>query len=223
MLENIRFIEDETTRTSNFINTEQAYLSLGDVYINDAFACSHRDHMSITSILKNDWGYGYLIQKEIKCLGDIITNINNEKILAIMGGAKMDDKLPLLESLSKKVDGIYIGGGNINSLVKDKKYRDYLDSISNNRAKIYSMIDGLSSIDLEKTPSYSTVNDVNLEENFYDIGMQSIVQLTELIKDYDTIFWNGTLGLVENKLYKHGSISLVNTLMQSNKKVIIGW
>ena len=52
--------------------------------------------------------------------------------------------------------------------------------------------------------------------------MQSIVQLTELIKDYDTIFWNGTLGLVENKLYKHGSISLVNTLMQSNKKVIIG-
>ena len=84
------------------------------------------------------------------------------------------------------------------------------------------MIDGLSSIDLEKTPSYSTVNDVNLDENFYDIGMQSIVQLTELIKDYDTIFWNGTLGLVENKLYKHGSISLVNTLMQSNKKVIIG-
>ena len=80
------------------------------------------------------------------------------------------------------------------------------------------MIDGLSSIDLEKTFSYSTVNDVNLEENFYDIGMQSIVQLTELIKDYDTIFWNGTLGLVENKLYKHGSISLVNTLMQSNKK-----
>ena len=90
------------------------------MYINDAFACSHRDHMSITSILKNDWGYGYLIQKEIKCLGDIIRNINNEKILAIMGGAKMDDKLPLLESLSKNVDGIYIGGGNINSLVKDK-------------------------------------------------------------------------------------------------------
>ena len=94
-----------------------------------------------------------------------------------MGGAKMDDKLPLLESLSKNVDGIYIGGGNINSLVKDKKYRDYLDSISNNRARIYSMIDGLSSINLEKTPSYSTVNDVDLEDNFYDIGMQSIVQL----------------------------------------------
>ena len=222
LLDNIRFIEDETIKTSNFINTEQAYLSLGDVYINDAFASSHRDHMSITSILKNDWGYGYLIQKEIKCLGDIITNINNEKILAIMGGAKMDDKLPLLESLSKNVDGIYIGGGNINSLVKDKKYRDYLDCISNNRAKIYSMIDGLCSVDLEKTPSYSMVGDIKDSESFYDIGMQSIVQLTELIKDYDTIFWNGTLGLVENKLYKHGSISLVNTLMQSNKKVIIG-
>ena len=139
-----------------------------------------------------------------------------------MGGAKMDDKLPLLDNLSTKVDGIYIAGGNINSILKNEKYTRYVNCLGNNKANIYLMSDGLCSHDLESTPKYSTIYDLEDDKFFFDIGMQSIVKLTELIDEYDIIFWNGTLGVVENDLYKHGSVSLINILMSKNKKIIIG-
>jgi glyceraldehyde 3-phosphate dehydrogenase len=224
LLDNIRFIDEETNKTTNFENVKDMYLSMGDIFINDAFACSHRDHMSITAPLStpSKWGYGYLIEKEISCLSYLTNNINNEKVLAIMGGAKMDDKLPLLESLSKQIDGIYIAGGNINSILKEDKYNKYINEIKNNRADIQLMIDGLCSDNLDGDAIYSTSDELEDNHSFFDIGMQSIVQLTNLIDQYDVIFWNGTLGVVENDLYKHGSVSLVKLLIQKNKKVIIG-
>jgi glyceraldehyde 3-phosphate dehydrogenase len=222
LLENIRFNKEETKKTETFDSVKELYLQLGDIYINDAFACSHRDHLSITSPMNVNWGYGFLIEKEIKCLSDITNNIENKKILAIMGGAKMDDKLPLLDNLSKKIDGIYIAGGNINSILKDKKYQSYVNQLGNNKANIYLMEDGLSSVNLNSSPKYSTIYDLESHEYMYDIGMQSIVRLTNLIDEYDIIFWNGTLGVVENDLYKHGSVTLVKMLMSKNKKVIIG-
>jgi len=223
LLDNIRFHHEETTTSKNYQKVCKMYLSLGDIFINDAFACCHRDHLSITAPMSSNWGYGYLIQKEVACLGNIVRNINNERILAIMGGAKMDDKLPLLETLSKQVDGIYIAGGNINSILKNSKYQDFLYKLRENRATIYVMTDGLCSEDLEKSASYTLSDELKENEYFYDIGMQSIVQLTSLIDKHDTIFWNGALGVVEHDLYKHGSTALVNTLIQkSNKKVVIG-
>jgi phosphoglycerate kinase len=89
--------------------------------VNDAFGCCHRSHMSIVGMNKKvPHAYGYLIDKELKCLELINKNKNQDKILAIIGGGKMTDKLELLKNLSKKVDGIYIAGGNINSLCFDK-------------------------------------------------------------------------------------------------------
>ena len=223
LLDNIRFYTEETKRNDNFVNTRDLYLSLGDLFINDAFACSHRDHLSITAPMKLDWGYGYLIQKEVNCLSAITKNINNDRVLAIMGGAKMDDKLPLLETLSKKVDGIYIAGGNINSILKDSNYKTFFEKLKySGKAKIYIMMDGLSSEGLIGTPGYQLCEQLPENQYFFDIGMQSIVHLTSLIDEYDAIFWNGTLGVVESALYKHGSTALVNTLMQKKKKVIIG-
>tara|TARA_B110000285_G_scaffold116906_1_gene132502 strand:- start:419 stop:2569 length:2151 start_codon:yes stop_codon:yes gene_type:complete len=226
LMDNIRFYEFETctNKTNEYELFKDKYLKLGDVFINDAFACSHRDHLSITGPVKEskEWGYGYLIKKEVDCLTDIIQNVNNKKILAIMGGAKMDDKLPLLDNLSKKIDGIYIAGGNINSILKNEKYTKYINDIKSNKAEIYLMTDGLSSKDISITPKYNTVSNLEEDEYFFDIGMQSIVELAELIDKYDVIFWNGTLGVVENNLYNHGSIALINIMMSKNKKVIIG-
>ena len=223
LLDNIRFYTEETKKCDTFNDVRDTYLSLGDVFINDAFACSHRDHLSITAPMKSDWGYGYLIQKEVNCLSGVTRNINNEKVLAIMGGAKMDDKLPLLETLSRKVDGIYIAGGNINSILKEPSYMTFFEKLKRSgKAKVYLMMDGLSSDSLNGTPGYQLTGDLAENQSFFDIGMQSIVHLTQLIDEYDAIFWNGTLGVVESPLYKHGSTALVNTLMQKNKKVIIG-
>ena len=181
----------------------------------------HRDHLSITGILLNDKSYGYLVDNEIKALKMITGNITNSKVLAIIGGGKMDDKISLLLNLSKKVDNIYIAGGNINSIIKNNM-NDYLQEISNNKAKITLMEDGLASESLNIIPSHISTFDLRENKNFFDIGLRSLITLSDLIDKNDIIFWNGTLGVVENKLYQHGSVSLVNYLINSKKKVIIG-
>lgn len=220
LCENIRFHQEET----NFnINSEVTTIfnQMGDLFINDAFGCLHRKHMSICGFLGDKY-YGYLIQKEVNSLKLLINNINNEKILSIIGGGKIDDKLKLLEKLSLKVDGIYIAGGNINSILKDEKYMNYINKIRKNKSEINVMNDGLASTDLVSSSNYYSKNDLPSNKYFFDIGMKSIIELNEIISKYDIIFWNGTLGVVENDLYKYGSDTLIQLLMKSNKKIIIG-
>tara|TARA_Y100000813_G_scaffold198293_1_gene185939 strand:- start:41 stop:2185 length:2145 start_codon:yes stop_codon:yes gene_type:complete len=225
LLENIRFHDEETKKcdnekTNNFINL---YKQFGDIFVNDAFGCCHRDHVSITSFRNFNRAYGFLIEKEINVLKSITKNINNDKILSIVGGSKIDDKLQMIKNLSHKIDGIYIAGGNINSIYKNEKYKNYLNEISDNNSTISLMKDGLAASNLEEFPTYISGN-INDHDNlnFYDIGMKSILELSALIDEHDVIFWNGTLGVVENNWYSCGSKTLIDILNKSNKKVIIG-
>ena len=227
LLENLRFHSCET-KYKNIINSNSREIlnNLGDCYVNDAFGCMHRDHLSITGILLTDKSYGYLVDNEIKALKMITGNITNSKVLAIIGGGKMDDKISLLLNLSKKVDNIYIAGGNINSIIKNNM-NDYLQEISNNKAKITLMEDGLASESLNIIPSHISTFDLRENKNFFDIGLRSLITLSDLIDKNDIIFWNGTLGVVEDSKYKYGSEMLIQILINAinknkNKKVIIG-
>lgn len=246
ILENIRFHEEETKFTSitNIESREayQVFMRLGDCFVNDAFGCCHRKHMSIVGLTSVPKAYGYLIEKELNFLDVIVKNKNHDKILAIIGGAKMKDKLNLCKELAQRVDGIYIAGGNINSIAYDESYANYIEELKQcGKAEIFLMKDGLSAIDLSSPAVYQKIgtNIIGPEDdkrvrtasigssadahmNFYDIGMESIIELNDLIQQYDTIFWNGALGVVEHDLYSYGSTTLVNLLMKSNKKVIIG-
>ena len=125
----------------------------------------YRNHLSICGFLKDKY-YGYLIQKEIKSLKLLIENKNEEKILAIIGGGKIDDKLNLLKKLSLKMDGIYIAGGNINSILKYEKYKNYLEELKN-KSEIYLMNDGLASNDLSSSCNYYNINELPDEKNFF--------------------------------------------------------
>jgi len=229
VLENLRFHEEETKyktfddQENDAIKTIQ---SLGDVYVNDAFGCVHRDHLSIKGVTCDDRAYGYLIQKELCALDAITKNNGDEKILAIIGGGKMDDKLALLKNLCKKADHIYIAGGNINSLLKNDM-TEYLEEIGSHKSKISLMTDGLCASNLEDAPKHIFTDEATQDENFFDIGMQSFNHLHKLIAEHDIIFWNGTLGVVEDAKYKKGSELLVTTLMEElkahpSKKVIVG-
>jgi phosphoglycerate kinase len=222
-LENIRFHDEEINYKKYPDNNLQKIIiqQLGDFYVNDAFGCCHRDHLSICGIDSLDKSFGYLIQQEIDALDVIMKNPNNEKILAIIGGGKMEDKLPLLISLSKKMNDIYIGGGNINSIIKDNM-TDYLEEIKSSRAKIHLMKDGLSTSSIDVMPIYCTTDSLPDDHYFYDIGMDSMSELEKLIAKNDIIFLQGVLGVVENKLYDAGSINLINILIKSGKKVIVG-
>jgi glyceraldehyde 3-phosphate dehydrogenase len=223
LLENIRFHDEEINYKKYPDNNLQKIIiqQLGDFYVNDAFGCCHRDHLSICGIDVSDKSFGYLIQQEIDALDVIMKNPNNEKILAIIGGGKMEDKLPLIISLSKKMNDIYIGGGNINSIIKDNM-TDYLEKIKSNRAKIHLMKDGLSTSSIDVIPIYCATDALPDDHYFYDIGMDSMFELEKLIMENDIIFLQGVLGVVENKLYEAGSINLINVLIKSGKKVIVG-
>ena len=226
LLENLRFHPEETKYRSYCMRENEAirvFNSIGEIYVNDAFGCSHRDHLSITGSTLTEKVYGYLIKKETSILNLITQNKNNEKILAIIGGGKMDDKLKLLHNLSHKVNHIYIAGGNVNSIIKNNM-DEYLEQISSNKAEITIMKDGLSSDTFLGIPEYSYTSELKETNSFYDIGMKSINELSQLIHEHDIIFWNGTLGVVENELYVEGSRMLVDILMKesANKKIIIG-
>jgi glyceraldehyde 3-phosphate dehydrogenase len=226
LLENIRF-HDEETNYKKYDNDNECIKvinKLGDFFVNDAFGCMHRDHLSISGIQLQNKAYGYLVQKELEALDILMNNKNNKKILAIIGGAKVADKLPLLETLSKKMNSIYIAGGNINGIIKENKW-DFIEKISKNKASIHYMKDGLCAKSLnDSIHIHYKINELENKKDyyFYDIGLNSLKNLESLIKENDIIFWNGTLGVVENSTYEYGSKMLVDILIKSGKKIIIG-
>lgn len=227
LMENLRFHSEETNYKQMEQTTAMNVIQmLGNCYVNDAFGCLHRDHLSINGINMKDKAFGYLVDKELKALHKITQSNSSEKVLAIIGGGKMDDKLELLKKLSKKVDHIYIAGGNINSLLKNNM-SDYLGIIESNKAKITLMEDGLCGTTFEDIPTYSNTKDLPKKSSFFDIGLKSLNTLYKLLETHDTIFWNGTLGVVENENYKNGSQLLVSMLIQTlkihpHKTVIVG-
>lgn len=223
LLENIRFHQEEVNYSNkNSKSIQEIFNKLGDIYINDAFSCMHRNHLSICGYNKNNQvSYGYLVKREIDYFNLLINNTKDKK-LAIIGGGKIEDKILLLINLSKKVDGIYIAGGLINSLLKDKNMDDLIKNIKKNKANIYFMEDGIAAEDQYKLDNYYESKNLPINKNFYDIGNKSLQNLENIINEYDIIFWNGTIGVVENEKYKNGSLKLIEILMKSNKRIIVG-
>jgi glyceraldehyde 3-phosphate dehydrogenase len=227
LLENLRFHEEETNYNDKGFDNEAVHCiqHLGKIYVNDAFGCLHRDHLSICGIRSGTKGYGYLVEKELTKLDFIIKNTDSHKILAIIGGGKMDDKMELLKNLCKKVDTIYICGGNINSLIK-KDMDDYLKEISSHKSNIVLMEDGMCARTLADPSFENSTENLKADEYFFDIGTKSLQTLESLFKEHDVIFWNGTLGVVEDSKYKAGSELCVQYLKSSmktdsDKKVIV--
>ena len=212
LMENVRYHNYET-------KDENRPIIKTDVFVNEAFSVSHRDHCSITKIKSSQKCFGYCFVKEINYLNLVMNNNSNDKKLAIIGGSKMEDKIPMLQNLSKKVDAIFIAGNNINALADNP---ELLDNFSNNSARIILMNDGFGNIDPKDEPNY--INDIKNKDNnkVFDIGPISLNILYKLIKETNIVFWNGTLGITENKFYKNGSESLIQMLNDSDCKVIIG-
>lgn len=218
LLENIRFHKEETDyecMTDDEISKNEIinyYQKLGDVFISDAFGCMHRKHMSIHSISKfGCYGYGYLVKKEIENITNILS-IDTKK-LVIIGGNKIKDKMPFID-LMKSIPNttLYIGG---------KIATEYKHNTTNKN--IYMMQDGYGNISLDYCKEY--IRDIKSSNglNIYDIGERSLENLIDLIDQNDIIFWNGSLGVIENQNYVHGSKKLIDYLLkQVNKTIIIG-
>lgn len=225
LLENLRFHEEETNyeneneseNKKGYVDEGSAvsiYRDLGDVFVCDAFGCAHRKHLSIYAMkyFNKPYGYGHLIKKELNMIDTLIHN-SNKKVLGIIGGNKIGDKLSLIYSLRQiKNSNIYIAGGLA---------RHYKAMNSNE----HIMTDGYGAANLESDPEYIEYihNDTGKNTNVYDIGDNSMQWLHYHIKNADIIFWNGSLGVIEHAFYKNGSVKLFEFLYeQKNKTIIIG-
>ena len=213
LMENLRFHPFETD-----LQIKHQLNFKCDIYCNEAFSASHRNHYSITQINANEYCYGNCFMKEIEMFNMILKS-NGSKITAIIGGSKVSDKIPMLEKLSTIVSYIFVAGNNINCIEENKLF---FDSISGNKAKIIYASDGFGNASPNDTPLYIENIEERSDNLIFDIGPKSLNTLSRLINETNIVFWNGALGISEHIFYKNSSELLIHILNNSNSKVIVG-
>ena len=233
LVENTRH-EDYPEKSESSCNMELAeyWSKLADVFVNDAFGTSHRNHASNYGIKKFIPSYyGLLIHEEKTKLDELIHN-PERPFLVIMGGAKVDDKLKLIKELLKVCDKLIVGGGiantfmyakdyNIgNSLVNLENIEEIKELLSTYKDKIITPIDFYVSNNNKK--EYRKLEEVQKDDIIYDIGEESLNEYKTIITNSKTVFINGTVGLYENEDYAFGTKSLLNLLKESDVKTFVG-
>ena len=237
LLENLRFHPEEEKNDEGFA---RKLAGLADIYINDAFAVSHRAHASVEAIthFARQKGAGFLIKNEItyfnKAMGE-----PERPLIAIIGGAKVSGKLEVLENLIQKVDKLLIGGGMAFTFLKAKGIEigkslvedDLLDTArkvmkkaDERGAKVVLPVDCVvaNKVDAEAEYKTTTINDIPADWLGLDIGEQTLKLFKEAIKDARTIVWNGPMGVFEIEPFSKGTYGVVDLVADSPALSIVG-
>ena len=236
LLENVRFHREETDNDPEFA---KKLASMAEIFVNDAFGTAHRAHASTTGIADYIPGVaGFLIEKELKFLGNAINN-PERPFVAILGGAKVSDKIGVIDSLLDKVDTLMIGGGmaytffkaqgyNVgNSLCEVEKTDLALEEMKKAKAKgvklllpIDTKIGKEFKPDTEsKTVAWTEIPD---EWEGFDIGEKTIEMFKKELQNAKTVIWNGPLGLFEFDQFAIGTNEIAKTLEDLDATTIIG-
>lgn len=220
LLENTRIMDyPEKLESSNNLELAEFWASLGDIFINDAFGSMHRAHASTAGICKFlPSAIGFLVEDELNHL-NILVKDTPHPFCVFMGGAKVDDKLPIIKSLLDRCEYLLLGGGIANSFLKAKGANVGL-SVATNDETILSELNELMNKYKGKIilPIDFTIDDGII----YDIGSKSIEMYKKYIMDSEIIFVNGTCGKFEDDRFTEGTKGLFEALKISNKKVIVG-
>lgn len=236
LLENVRFRKEETKNGENF---SKQLAELGEIFVNDAFGTAHRAHSStagIASFLPSV--SGFLIEKEIKFLGSAVEN-PKRPFVAIMGGAKVSDKIKVIENLLKKVDTLIIGGGMTYTFYKAQGLeigRSILDADNIDLAadlikkaeeagvKLMLPVDAIVA-DEFKNDAKTMVCDkdkIPADMMALDIGPKTVKEFSEEIKKAKTVVWNGPLGVFEMPAFEKGTKGIAQAMAESEAVTIIG-
>lgn len=219
MLENLRFYKEEQKDNKEFA---KQLANLADIYINDAFANSHRKHASMNAIQKYLPAYaGLLLEEEIKNLYKIIHP--KKPLIVVIGGAKIKTKIRLLKKISKKGAKILIGGALANNFLKAYNLeigQSLIDKASLSFAKKFKKKNILLPIDVlvrqakeaKGKPEVKSVDKVGKEDIILDIGPETIRLFSNHIKKAKTIIWNGPMGKFEEEHFKHGSLAIARVV-----------
>ena len=236
LLENIRFHPEEEANDASFA---QALARLADIYVNDAFGASHRTHASIVGVTHYLPAVaGLLVEKEIKVLEGILANPGHP-FAELAGGAKVSDKISVLENTMDKVDSLLIGGGMAATFLKAKDYEVGLSLVENDKIELAAKLmreeaqrgvrlmlpvdvvvaDKLSAEAEVKTVS---IEDVPPDWRIVDIGPQTISNFSEELRRCKTIFWNGPMGIYEIAHFARGTQAMARLLASLEATTIIG-
>ncbi len=233
LLENVRFHPEEEANDSAFARQLAA---LADVYVNDAFGAAHRAHASTEGIahVVPVTAAGFLMKKEIEALSKII-EAPERPVVAILGGAKVSDKIKVIEHLLDKVDTVLVGGAMAYTflLAAGRKVGDSLierdrldvarDVMVRGKSKLRLPMDHVVTSDLSgATPTQEVGIDVPDGQKGVDIGPKTVAAYRDVIAKAHTIFWNGPMGIFEVEPFSRGTMAIANALADSNATTVVG-
>lgn len=233
LLENVRFHKGETKNDADF---SKELASLGDVFVNDAFGSSHRAHSSVAGITDylQPAAAGFLLEKEIRYLSD---SVNNPKrpFVAVLGGAKVSDKIPVIENLLNKVDTIIVGGGMTYTFYKAKGLpigksileedrvplaKELMEKAEKAGVKLLLPTDSLVSQEFSNDSPFKVVDENGIEDGWMalDIGPKSTETFSKVITEAGTVIWNGPMGVFEMDNFSKGTFAIAKSLADATKK-----
>ncbi|MCI1945402.1 phosphoglycerate kinase [Clostridium luticellarii] len=237
LLQNTRYRVEETKNGDNF---SKELASLAEIFVNDAFGTAHRAHCSTVGVTKflSTAVCGYLIQKELKFLGDAVEN-PTRPFVAILGGAKISDKINVINNLLEKVDTLIIGGGMSytflkaqghtigNSMVEEDKITyagEMIDKAKSKNVKLLLPVDNIVADKFDADAKPVVTEDENIGEGYMglDIGPKTCRLYADAIAEAKTVVWNGPMGVFEFKNFAKGTFDVAKAMAESDATTIIG-
>ena len=230
LLENVRFYKEEEENDTIFA---KHLAKLGDLYVNDAFSCSHRSHASVSKITQFLPSFaGLQLESEINALKKVTTEIK-KPVTCIIGGSKITTKIGIIKNLIPKFDNIIIVGGmanniidyqgnNVGKSIKEENYeiivKEIFETSNKHSCKIIFPEDVLVGKNLNDTSKTKELNDVKNDDLILDIGPKTIKKIKEIIEISNTVLWNGPAGYFENPNFASGSYEIAKAISIRNRK-----
>ena len=228
LIENIRYFKEETDDDENF---SKKLASLGDIYINDAFSCSHRKQSSIHKITKfiNRSFAGPLLKKEIDAINLVINN-KKEPVTCIIGGSKISTKINVIISLIEKINNLIIVGAMANNFFIYNNFKigkslieintkeiikKIYDKASKNNCKIIIPEDCVVGTSFEGEGKNKNLEHILEDEIILDIGSKTVKKIKQIIEQSNTVLWNGPAGYFENKNFHYGTMSIAESISKN--------
>ena len=227
LLQNTRYRKEETKNEENY---SKELASLADVFVNDAFGTAHRAHCSTVGAgqFLQERACGYLIQKELKFLGEEVSN-PVRPFTAILGGSKVSDKIAVINQLLEKVDNLIIGGGMAYTFLKAQGYeignslleadkvdyaKEMLAKAEEKGVKLYLPVDSKAANKFAADAEVLVTEDQNIPEGYLglDIGPKSVEKFVDVVKNSKTIVWNGPMGVFEFEAFAGGTLAIAKAM-----------
>ncbi|MDR1245852.1 MAG: phosphoglycerate kinase [Clostridiales Family XIII bacterium] len=236
LLENLRFRKEETKNGADFA---KELAGLADIWVNDAFGTAHRAHASTAGIADLLPAVsGFLIEKEVKFLGDAVEH-PKRPLVAVLGGAKVGDKIPVIENLLTKVDSLLIGGGMAYTFFKARGYEIGASILDEKNIALAASLEktakekgvalvlpidvkAAAAFDNDAESAYYDADDIPADRMGLDIGPKSAEMFARIIKSAGTVIWNGPMGVFEMPSFAEGTKAVASALASSGAVTVIG-